>query len=156
MAAEMFDSGEKDTKPTHGTGNAQGKPIKPVLFGVGAVIALILIALAFSRSPGQVNKGTSESGPIPEVQYSPASTSDTAIGQRSPAGSSDTASRPATAPGMTGQGDATSMSGSSSLPAPGASISAGPMASPTSNSDSAGQNIVAPPGPAANRQGMGQ
>lgn len=154
MAAEMYDSGGKDTKPTHGTGNAQGKPIRPVLLGVGAVIALILVALAFSRTPGKVNPGTSESGAIPVTQYSPASSADTAIGQRTPAGSSDTASRPAPGPVQPGQADATSMSGSSSLPAPGMSLPASPMASPLPGTNSAGQNFVAPPGPAANRQEM--
>jgi len=155
VAAEAFDN-KNDTKPTRGVGNAGGKPIRPILFGVGAVIALILVSLMFSRTPGKVNVGTSESGAIPETQYSPASTADTAIGQRGVAGSSDTVSRPAPGPVGGGSDDATSMSGSSSLPAPGVVVSPSPAAAQRMGSSSAGQNVVAPPGPAANRQGMNQ
>lgn len=151
MAAEAFDN-KNDTKPTRGVGNAGGKPIRPILFGVGAVIALILVSLMLSRTPGKVNVGTSESGAIPETQYSPASTADTAIGQRGIAGSSDTVSRPAPGPVGGGSDDATSMSGSSSLPAPNAAMTPNSMGTPGMGINSAGQNVVAPPGPAANRQ----
>lgn len=153
MAAEAYDKNESGGKPTQGVGNAGGKPIRPILFGVGAVIALILVSLALSRSGQKANDGRSESGPVPQAQYSPASTSDTALGQRSQAGNSDTASRPATAPTDMASGDATSMSGSSSLPAPGTTFSPSPSASPSTGSASAGQNFVAPPGPAVNGQG---
>jgi len=153
MAAEAFGSAKGDRKPTQGAGNAGGKPIRPVLFGVGAVIALILVFLAFSRRSDTVNKGTSESGAIPTAQYSPASTADTARGQDAVGGTTGTVARPATAPMTYGGQDGTSVSGSSSLPVPGATYSPSPTESPSVTSTSAGQNYVAPPGPAANRQG---
>lgn len=156
MAAEAFDSDKDNRKPTQGVGNAGGRPIRPVLFGVGAVIALILVTLAMSRRSETVNKGTSESGAIPTVQYSPASTANTARGQDTVGGISDTSPRPATAPMTNGGQDATSVSGSSSLPVPGVTYSPNPTGTSPIGSSSAGQNVVAPPGPAANRQGANQ
>lgn len=153
MAAEAYDSKQDDRKPTQGMGNAGGRPIRPVLFAVAAVIALILGTLAVSRRPGTVNEGISESGPIPVVQYSPASTADTARGQDTVGGTTGTVARPATAPMSDAGQSGTSVSGSSSLPAPGVTYSPSPTATPAATGSSAGQNFVAPPGPAANRQG---
>ncbi len=155
MAAEMYDGGDSAKKPTRGAGNAGGKPIRPILFGVGAVIALILVSLAISRSSQKVTPETSDSGSLTGANYSRTRSSHTAIGRESANGYSDSASRPATAPmNSAGDGNAsTSVSGSSSLPVPGAPPSSGRMASPGVISDSAGQNFVAPPGPAVNQQG---
>lgn len=153
MAAEAYDSDTKDRKPTEGVGNAGGRPIRPVLFGVAAVIALILVTLAMSRRSETVNKGTSESGAIPTAQYSPAGTADTARGGDAIGGTSDTAARPATAPMTYGGQEGTSVSGSSSLPVPGVTYSPSPVGTSSTGRASAGQNMVAPPGPAANSQG---
>lgn len=148
MATETFDSGAGDSKPTRGLGNAGGKPIRPILFGVAAVIALILVTLAFSRSPGRIIVNTS--GPIPQARYTPSSTSSTALGQSGAAGDSDTASRPTAELNVGG----TSKSGSSSMRPEGSMASPSPTVSQADGRASAGQNVVAPPGPAANAQGV--
>ncbi|MBC8137609.1 MAG: hypothetical protein H8F28_17135 [Fibrella sp.] len=156
MAAEMYDSDKNNGKPTQGVGNAGGKPIRPILFGVAAVIALILISLAISRKQDQVEAGISGSGTTQQARYSPVRTSDTATGRSAEPGNADTVSRPTTVPLMALGEEATSVSGSSSLPVPGAVLSPSPVASPMRGNSSAGQNFIAPPGPATNQQGTQQ
>lgn len=134
MAAEIYNSNERDTKPTHSTGNAEGKPIRPILFGVFAVVALILISLALSYRSNREEVTNSNSRNGQQIRYSNAESSSRMATERG--GVSDTASRPATAPMTSETGNGTSMSGSSSLP-----------------DQSTGQNFVAPPGPSANKQG---
>lgn len=167
MAAETFDNNKNDKgdgkKPTQGVGNAGGKPLRFVLFGVAAVVVLILVTLSVSRRPRNVNDGYSESGAVPVTQYSPAAASGTALGQRAAnntvdKGVSDSVSRPAIAPtAPTGAPEGVAVSGSSSLPGadtaypPGPRVSPDPAA-PNTVANLPGQNYVAPPAPSANRQ----
>ena len=144
MPVQSYDN--SPTTPTAGVGNAGGKPMLPILFGVMAVIALILITIALQKRPASVNadnntntnKASNAAGPYPATRYEPAPVAQTATGQIEGASPVALPPGPAVAP-VGASGARTSVSGSSELPA--ASGGAG-----------SGRNFVAPPGPAASGQ----
>lgn len=129
MPVNSYNSPNEGGKPTSGVGNAGGKPILPILFGVVCVIALILVTLALQKKPTVSVAPTASSGNRQIAQDSPPNAANTATGQTDE-------SRRTTPPGP--------------AVAPITPQTAQPGDNKTTPAEvGAGRNQVAPPGPAA-------